>query len=561
MNRSKKLRVGMIVDNIDQGELAWSLFEKSKQSEYYQIDTLIINAPPERKIRHSRMAMFIQEIRARGISQFAGRMLYGLIYRLEKVALTRHGNYVSFFEAHSLAKFHIKKMFVKPTISASGLIYMYSQDELKRIKATGIDALARFGGGILKGEILTICRFGVISFHHADNHVNRGGPPGFWEVFHKEPSTGFIIQRLNEELDGGDVLVKGSIPTSAFYLLNRVKVIRKSTVFMHKLFEQMGKSNMLPAAQPKRPYAHQLFKMPGITQLLRYSIYFFNTVVKKIFDRYLGRTNRWGVAYLFSKNWRSAVLRKASVIKNPPNRFLADPFIIRRGDAHFCFVEDFDYSLGRAAISVYRIDKAGYIRLGPVIEEEFHLSFPFLLERGAELYMCPETVQANEIRLYKCVQFPMKWDLHKVLKRNTKAVDTCLFAHGGKWWMFTNIDSSDSGDYGSELHAFYSDEFDSEQWTPHRNNPIVFDSMCARNGGMIIEDDAIYRVFQVQGFDRYGAAMGIARVIALTEESYAEVVVADIPAKFMTGIAGAHTFSFDKGLLAIDVVRVEKVSH
>jgi hypothetical protein len=561
MIKRKKLRVGMIVDKSDQGSLAWSLFERSKLSEYYQIDTLIINVPPEPKIRRSRISLIINEIRAHGLRQFAGRIGYGLIYRLEKAALTRHGNYLDFFESHALAKFHIKKVFVKPTISASGLIYTYSEDELERIKAAGLDVLARFGGGILRGKVLTTCRFGVISFHHADNHVNRGGPPGFWEVFHKEPSTGFIIQRLTEELDGGDVLVKGSIPTSGFYLLNRVRVMHKSTVFMHQLFERIGESNALPAAHAKRPYAYPLFKMPGINQQLRYALYFSKTVVRKIFDRHLGRTNRWGVAYLFSRDWRSAVLRKACVIKNPPNRFLADPFVIRRDDAHFCFVEDFDYSLGRAAISVYKIDKAGYARLGPVIEEKFHLSFPFLLEHGGELYMCPETVQANEIRLYKCVEFPMKWELHKVLRRNTQAVDTCLFEHGGKWWMFTNIDTSDSGDYGSELHAFYSDEFDSEQWTPHRNNPILFDSTCARNGGMILDDDAIYRVFQVQGFDRYGAAMGIARVSDLTEDTYAEEVVADIPAKFMTGVSGTHTFSFHKGLVAVDVVRVERTSH
>ena len=51
---------------------------------------------------------------------------------------------------------------------------------------------------------------GIISFHHGDNNINRGGPAGFWEVFNEEPSTGFIIQRLTEELDGGDVIFKAN---------------------------------------------------------------------------------------------------------------------------------------------------------------------------------------------------------------------------------------------------------------------------------------------------------------------------------------------------------------
>ena len=69
--------------------------------------------------------------------------------------------------------------------------------------------IIRGGKGILTGKILNLCRLGILSIHHGNNEINRGGPPGFWEVFNKEPSSGFIVQRLTEELDGGDVYVKG----------------------------------------------------------------------------------------------------------------------------------------------------------------------------------------------------------------------------------------------------------------------------------------------------------------------------------------------------------------
>jgi methionyl-tRNA formyltransferase len=78
----------------------------------------------------------------------------------------------------------------------------------------------RGGSGILRGDILTLCKYGIISFHHGNNDINRGGPPGFWEVYNKEPSTGFIIQKLKNELDGGDVLFKGEIMTSSIYSIN-----------------------------------------------------------------------------------------------------------------------------------------------------------------------------------------------------------------------------------------------------------------------------------------------------------------------------------------------------
>lgn len=561
MNGSKKLRVGLIVDDSDQSNLAWDIFERSKRAEHYEIDALVVNRHPGSGPQLGRWSRLANEIRTRGFNQFARRVGYGLLFRLEKAALTRNGDHGDCFRSHPLEKFDARRIYVTPTVSPSGLMYSYADEELARIKDAGLDVLVRCGGGILKGGVLEICRFGVLSFHHADNDVNRGGPPGFWEVFHKQPATGFIIQRLTEELDGGDVLVKGSVATSALYLLNQIRLYAKSKVFMHLLLEKIGAAQALPPAHPKRPHAYQLYKMPGLAQQLRYFLYFAQFVAGTSFNRKINRTYRWGIAYVFADSWRSAVLRKAVAIKNPPHRFLADPFVIRRGDAHYCFVEDFDYALGRAAIGVYRIEKSGHSYMGTAVEEDFHLSFPYLFEEAGELYMCPETVQAREVRIYRCVHFPLSWELHKVLMRDTEAVDSCLFKHGGKWWMLTNIDTSASGDYGSELHAFYADSFDSQDWTAHPNNPLVFDSTCARNGGMIFDADGIYRVFQVQGFHLYGEAMGVARITQLSETTYAEEVVADIPAKFIHGISGAHTFSFHQGLVVLDVVRLERTSH
>ena len=88
------------------------------------------------------------------------------------------------------------------------------------------------GGGILKGDILNVAKNGIISFHHGDNDYNRGGPPGFWEVYYKIPKTGFIIQRLNENLDAGNVLFKGYFETKLFYYQNKQSIYKKSAKFI-----------------------------------------------------------------------------------------------------------------------------------------------------------------------------------------------------------------------------------------------------------------------------------------------------------------------------------------
>ena len=223
-----------------------------------------------------------------------------------------------------------------------------------------------------------------------------------------------------------------------------------------------------------------------------------------------------------------------------------------------CFVEDYSYISQRGCISAYEIDAEGYRELGPVVDEPFHLSYPFLIEYENQLYMCPETNRNKDIRLYRCEDFPGKWVYHKTLIENVVASDTNIFRKGNKWWMMTNIDSSALGDNVSEVHIFYSDAPDSNTWTPHSKNPVIFDSGFARNGGLIVEGEKVFRVFQKQGFDMYGQAMGVSLIEGLSDEDYRESVVFEIPPKFFKGISGTHSLAYKDGLLAIDFVKRER---
>ena len=90
-----------------------------------------------------------------------------------------------------------------------------------------LDILLYCGSGILHGDILTSSRYGVLSIHHGNNNINRGGPPGFWEVYSKNPSSGCTIQILNEELDGGRILFRGLFRTKPFYVWNQLFLWKK----------------------------------------------------------------------------------------------------------------------------------------------------------------------------------------------------------------------------------------------------------------------------------------------------------------------------------------------
>jgi len=51
-----------------------------------------------------------------------------------------------------------------------------SDADIERIREQRLDVCVRLGFRILKGRVLDCANFGVWSFHHGDNQVNRGGP-------------------------------------------------------------------------------------------------------------------------------------------------------------------------------------------------------------------------------------------------------------------------------------------------------------------------------------------------------------------------------------------------
>ena len=62
---------------------------------------------------------------------------------------------------------------------------------------------------------------------------------------------------------------------------------------------------------------------------------------------------------------------------------------------------------------MYKLSPGTICKIGIALIEEFHLSYPYLFEFKDDLYMCPETGEKGEIRLYKCIDFPLKWVFHK----------------------------------------------------------------------------------------------------------------------------------------------------
>jgi hypothetical protein len=554
----RKLSVGYIVDDGYQPSRIYDLIEKSKSAEHYSIDYLIVQTSAEDD--KNLLKRTYRLVKSHGFLKTVALACLKIIFAFESRMFVKDPKLKSAFDLYHLDTLHVQKIHVRPLKSTSGWVYRYSEEDIETIKSVNLDVLLNGQNGIFRGGILDVCEFGIISFHDGNNEINRGGPPGFWEVFDREPSTGFVIQRLRDELDGGDVLMRGSIPTAPTYAQNFARIYRKPNIFMHRYLENLGKKRILPQILPKSLHAHKPHTMPSLHVIVLYQIKTLIIVTRRFLNILSRKHYRWGVAYQHAENWQSSVPWKSNIIANPPYRFLADPFVFKSGDLEVCFVEDYDFRTKRGKISVFKINLDKYEELGAALDEPFHLSYPFIFTVDNELYMCPETGEIKEIRLYKCTEFPLRWSFHKTLIKDVTAVDTNIFFYRDRWWLLTTIDSSEIGDLCSELHVFYSDAFDSDAWTPHANNPVIFDSERARNGGFFRDGEKLLRVFQTQGFGSlYGESMGIAHIKDLGMETYREETVSRIEPRFAPKVVGTHSFSYYNGLLAIDFLKVEQV--
>jgi len=101
------------------------------------------------------------------------------------------------------------------------------------------------------------------------------------------------------------------------------------------------------------------------------------------------------------------------------------------------FVEDLDHRVGKGIISAVEFDGAGPKgRSFPVLEEPWHLSYPFLIEHDDDLWMIPESSQRRDVALYKCVRFPDKWERHSTLLSGFELADATITRHNGMNYLF-----------------------------------------------------------------------------------------------------------------------------
>ncbi len=543
----KKLRIGLLLDDFSIPHWAYRMMELINESSSSEI-VLIVKNESERKEKKG----LIKKLWA-----VRGKIIYTLYRKVDRKFFTSSPDAFERKDILSILSIPIINVVPEKTKFCDWI----NDGDIQKIRQYEVDIFVRLGFRILKGDILKAARYGVWSFHHGDNTVNRGGPPGFWEVMKGLSETGVILQILNDKLDAGTILFK------SFSLTDNISVNRNTNSYYWKALSflpckieelyKLGEEAFFQRINSKNNalefYDKPLYRDPGNGEML---VLLGKKIIAECKQRLINLFyfDQW--ILMFKLNKTSSIATSFYQFKKiipPKDRIWADPFIIYKNEKYYIFIEELLFSQNKGFISVIEMDKKGnYSKPEKVIELDYHLSYPHIIEVGEKLYMLPETKANKTIELYKCEEFPYKWKLEKVLMKEVAAVDSTILYYKEKYWLFTNMVRNQGASSHDELFLFYSDELVTDNWFSHPQNPIVSDVKKARPAGDIfILNEKLYRPSQ-DCSGHYGHSLKINEIKIINENEYKEITIDSITPDWDKKLKGTHTINTKQNLTLID---------
>jgi hypothetical protein len=175
-------------------------------------------------------------------------------------------------------------------------------------------------------------------------------------------------------------------------------------------------------------------------------------------------------------------------------QIVADPFMVQRDGVWYMFFEVFNLDTARGEVGLAMSgDGYDWVYKQSVLREPFHLSYPYVFCWQEKYYMIPESREANMVRLYEALEFPVRWKYVGSLINGVQCVDSTVFQHADIWWMFAET----SGGKHDTLRLYYAEGL-MGPWVEHPKSPlIVGDAGKARLAGRVtVVTDKLFRFAQ-----------------------------------------------------------------
>jgi len=216
---------------------------------------------------------------------------------------------------------------------------------------------------------------------------------------------------------------------------------------------------------------------------------------------------------------------RAGDVTDAEAEFVADPFLLRRPEGWYMYFEVLLRESRRGVIGLASSQDGlawNYERI--VLKEPFHLSYPQVFQFEGSVYMLPETLDANAVRLYRATRFPDRFEPVCDLIEGQWA-DPTIFFDQGLWWIFAC-----STPYNHRtLYLFCAEELQGP-WRPHPSNPVVAnDRRIGRCGGRVLRTEGRLIRFAQDSVPMYGSRLRAMEILELNGAACREAERAESP--------------------------------
>lgn len=240
-----------------------------------------------------------------------------------------------------------------------------------------------------------------------------------------------------------------------------------------------------------------------------------------------------------------------SVLVAPRGDYWADPFVVEHDQRQLVFVEEF---IGRRRLGIIvcleRLPDGSAQRLGVVLDEDSHMSYPQVFQWEDAWYMTVENCAARRVSLYRATEFPLRWERVTDLITDRVCVDATLHHQQGVWYLFGNV-SECGANASDELFLFVSERLEGP-YRPHPCNPIVSDVRRSRPAGQLfLKDGKLIRPAQCC-VPVYGAATVFNQVSVLSPTHYSERPISRLDPDWAPSLDGCHTYNKSLTLEVLD---------
>jgi hypothetical protein len=544
------LKIGVLIRKFE--DLSnWELrvFDEIMNNSELELSLLILDG---RDAKENSVSLLDKIKRLYKSNNILGRLLFKLQVEIEKLIFREQFTTDKEYIISQLKRIDTIKLEPKK----KGFLDIFSKEDGEKIKDYELDIILRHEFNIIRGALLDSAKYGIWSFHHADNSINRGGPAGFWEIVFKQPSVGVTLQQLTPELDGGLVIDKAFFNRHWSFVKTNRLILEASVSILFKNIRQLQRGKYSPT--DSMVYYNPLYKYPNFRNTLKYTIRFYIKCLTILIE-FIG-LNLFGIRYkcwtLFigRGDFLNSTLFRLTPVKLPKNEFWADPFILNYKEEKYIFFENYNYKTKKGKISCGKIAKHELVDIKDVLKLDYHLSYPYIFEEDGAIFLMPETMENNRLELYKCISFPDKWELFSTAFEGEKVVDAFFYNDAdNQKWLFVNKMVACNTPLESELFIYKVGSLKLENLEPHKQNPVIVNSQKARNGGAVFKyKNEIYRPSQANIDGIYGRALNINKIEKLTIDVYIEKSIVTVYPNFHKGLISVHHLHQSDELFVID---------